>query len=140
MTTTPREFQNELNKLDDPAYTKGPLILTLKQMANGAKIGDFAAGIFATSFGDEEERVPFDYPRLSKLKTLEELNKELRKIADDHDFHFKRFRMPDQCYSFAKEGPNVKRIEDMTDGQKRMAEMLLSAYANFKELKQREGS
>jgi hypothetical protein len=140
MTTTPREFQNELNKLDDPAYTKGPLILTLKQMANGAKIGDFAASIFSVSLGYDEERVPSDYPRLSKLRTLEELNAELKKITDNPEFKFKRFRTPDQCYSFAKEGPNVKRIEDMTDGQKRMAEMLLSAYTNFKELKQREGS
>jgi hypothetical protein len=140
MTTTPREFQNELNKLADPAYTKGPLIQTLTQMANGAKIGDFAAVVFSTNIGDEEDRVASDYPRLSKLKTLDELNAELKKITADPEFKFKRFQTPDQCYSFAKEGPNVKRIEDMTTRQKNMAEMLLSAYANFKELKTREGS
>ena len=138
--TTPREFQNELNKLDDPAYTKGPLILTLRQMANGAKIGDFAAVIFSTNIGDEETRVASDYPRLAKFKTLEELNIQLKLISDDRDFHFKRFQTPDQCYSFAKEGPNVKRLEDMSTRQKNMAEMLLSAYANYKELKAREGT
>jgi hypothetical protein len=145
MTTTVREFQNELNKLDDPAYTKGPLIASLKQMAGGAKIGDFAARIFAVKEDEtvvEEEAYESDlHQRLSACKTIDELKVQLKKLVDDTSFSFKKhFKDPHQCYSFAKDGPNARTIEEMTLSQKNLAEMLLASYANRDELNKREAS
>jgi hypothetical protein len=73
------------------------------------------------------------------VTSLEELKAELRKLVDDESFKFDRFNNPEQCFSFCDDGINaqVKSLDDMSDRQWKMAEMLLSAYSAHVKLQQR---
>lgn len=140
------ELKNELNKLNDPNYNKRPLIDKLSDLAQGHKIGDFVEKLYGGPPVNDEapwtdhDRVVSLTPHLDQYVNMMELRAALRKIADDKSFKFSRFKNPEQCFSFAKNGPNCPTMDDMSEGQNNMAEMILSSYADSDEFKKREAS
>ena len=80
----------------------------------------------SSNWTDDEPTTTLKYVRFATADI--KLRLRLRRVYDDPDFDFGRYRSPQPCRSMAANGPMASHFDEITDRQWSMIEMLVGDH------------